>query len=128
MLAVEGHWTAAFTVEVDEPVATEIQLNLDAIGVEPAPPHFGADMREIFTDFQSAHASLGPIGNRLFERRTAEEGIDLLLLQYIGEREIHIHDGEDLLHQKPIAASDMLTQVARPRKDPGQECQTARNA
>jgi len=33
MLAVDSHGTAAFAVQIGEPVATEIQLNLDAIGL-----------------------------------------------------------------------------------------------
>ncbi len=74
-------------------------MNLDAIDRGRAATHFGADVREILTDLQSRDASLGLIDISLFERRTAEESIDVLSLQYIREHVIHIHDGEDLLHE-----------------------------
>src|SRR4051794_17469311 len=100
MLAILRHRTAAFAVEMGEPAMAEIQLNFDAIDIGSTAPHLGADVREIATELEARDASLGLIRNRLLERRTAEEGIDLLLLQYIRECEIHIHDGEDLLHQE----------------------------
>src|SRR4051794_34074342 len=100
MLAILRHRTAAFAVEIGEPAMAEIQLNFDAIDIGSTAPHLGADVREIVAELEARDASLGLIRNRLLERRTAEEGIDLLLLQYIRECESHIHDGEDLLHQE----------------------------
>src|SRR4051794_36717432 len=100
MLAILRHRTAAFAVEMGEPAMAEIQLNFDAIDIGSTAPHLGADVREIVADLQARDASLGLIRNRLLERRTAEEGIEVLPLQYIREHEFHIHDGEDLLHRE----------------------------
>ena len=81
MLAVEVHRTAAFTVEVGEPIAGELELDIDAVFVRSATPHFGAKMRQVIADFQFLDPSLRLIDVGLLESRTAEKAVQVFALQ-----------------------------------------------
>ena len=65
MLAVEGHRTAAFAVEVGELIAAELELNIDAIFVRSTTPHPGTKVRQVSADLKSLDPSLRLIGMSL---------------------------------------------------------------
>ena len=89
MLAVERHRTTAFAVQLGEPIATKLQLNIDAIIAGRASPHLGANVRQVFADLQCADAPLGLVGVALLNRRTAEEVIDVFWLQDVRKHVNH---------------------------------------
>ena len=73
LLAVERHRTTAVAVEVGEPIATKLQLNIDAIIAGCASSHLGTNVLQVFADLQLLDAPLGPVGMSLLYRAAAEE-------------------------------------------------------
>ena len=89
VLAVERHRTSAVAIEEGEPVATKLQLNIDAIIAGCASSHLGTNVLQVFADLQLLDAPLGPVGMSLLYRAAAEEVIDVFWLQYVREHENH---------------------------------------
>ena len=75
MLAVEGHRTAAFAVEVGEPTTFEIELNIDAIYIRSAAAHLGTNVGQFLADLHTLDAPLRLIDVRLLKSRTAEKAV-----------------------------------------------------
>src|SRR6266566_2868737 len=85
MFAIEGNRAGALAVDVDQPIATELQHNVDHVSVGPRSLYAGADVAKIVAGSQTRNASLSLVDDGLFQSRPVEEIKDVFLLQYIRE-------------------------------------------